>query len=333
MNRNPFFGTSFSPEYVTWVARNTNVPALVVLKTIRENLNLSDIRLGIRWNRTVNENDPRKISLDFYRPYLDYLFSNKCTVTLNVGPIKVFRWPEEHIPLSLERFIKPTIFPRDELAISSYEYLHKILSLLKREYGISLKNVTFQLDNEPYYRFGKYKIFLSESHVIQTVRILRQYFPTQYILFDSASKRNFRQMVALFQSLMKSELSRGDNLILGLNYYYRIPRRIRFLEKLDPLIFASPFSMGVSSLHQWQKKLGFKLEVSEAQFEPWGRAKEPGNSIEEFEYLIRGSSRYFPRAYRGKLIRLWGTERLAHALLSGTATHVQKQLTTIISKK
>ena len=121
------FGTSFSPEYATSKGKQEQVDAFRILKTIHETLGIKDIRFGLRWNKIDHG---KKIDLGFYREYLEYLFAHKCKVTLNIGPIKVFRWPEEHLPSHMKEHQTSYVTPDCELAKHSYEYLDQLLKIL-----------------------------------------------------------------------------------------------------------------------------------------------------------------------------------------------------------
>lgn len=322
MDKQIIFGTSFSPEYASQVAKGSDIKPIEVLDTIHKKLGISDIRFGIRWNKV---DDGKKFDLGFYREYLDYLFRNNCKVTLNLGPIKVFRWPEEHIPAEMHKYAEDVVTEDSELAKNSYEYLEKILTKLKNEYGENIQGASFQLDNEPLYSFGKFGMLMSEGHIKKTASILKKHQPGAKLLFVSAGRRNLEQFVKLSKVLSRDYDFKGNDFTIGLTYYFKIAGR-RFFKVRDPLIIASPSNMSIRKLHQEQKNLGFHLEISEGQFEPWGEMKTPGNSIEDFEYMVKKSVRYFPRDYENKLIRLWGTEHIALKLVLGRAEEVHLEL-------
>ncbi|NLE31055.1 hypothetical protein GX618_02145, partial [Candidatus Dojkabacteria bacterium] len=123
MNNSIVLGTSFSPEYAKSLGCEN---PLKLLKIINKELGIKDIRLGLRWN--VVERD-KKISLDYYDKYLKYLFKNDCKVCLNIGPIKIFRWPEEHIPRQISVKKGEYITPDMDIAKYSYQYFEKLLIL------------------------------------------------------------------------------------------------------------------------------------------------------------------------------------------------------------
>ncbi len=313
-------GTSFSPEYAK--QKGSDNP-LDILKIINKELGIKDIRLGLRWN-VVEEN--KKISLSYYNKYLEYLFENDCNVCLNIGPIKVFRWPEEHIPKHLKTEKEEVITPESEISEYSYEYLDKLLTLLKREYGNKMDNVMFQLDNEGYYKFGRRGITMSNEYILDLVNILKKQFPNNRLMFNSAGRMNLKKLMELFKTIIKKNIYKGTSLVLGYNYYFKLPNT----PQKDSLTSLFPLSMSIRRLHKFQKEIGFGLEVSEGQFEPWGKQKTPGNSYMDYEYLLEKCNKYFPKDYIYKLLRLWGTEELALKILNKKVTEEHKKIITSI---
>ena len=303
---NIVLGTSFSPEYAKSFGCDN---PLELLKIINKDLNIKDIRIGLRWN--VVEKD-KKMSLDYYDKYIKYLFKNDCKVCLNIGPIKVFRWPEEHIPKYISVKKEEYITPDTDIAKYAYQYFEKLLILLKKEYGKKLDSVMFQIENECFYRFGRLGLTMSQEYILGFLKILKRYFPNNKVMFDSAGRTNLKELVDLFKNINDMGIYPYDFLVLGFNYYFKLPK----LPQKDPLKGLSFSSMSISKLHHYQKKLRFGLEISEGQFEPWGRVVTPGNSYLDYEYLINKSIRYFPKDYQYKLIRLWGSEKLALKILN-----------------
>lgn len=309
-------GTSFSPEYAK--QKGSDNP-LELLKIINKELGIKDIRLGLRWN-VVEEN--KKLSLSYYDKYLEYLFKNDCKVCLNIGPIKVFRWPEEHIPKDLITEKEEVITPQSEISKYSYEYLDRLLMLLKKEYGNRLDNVMFQLDNEGYYQFGERGLTMSKEYILDLVNILKKQFPSNRVMFNSAGRTNLKKLIELFKIIIKKNIYKGSSLVLGYNYYFKLPN----LPQIDSLTSLFPLSMSIKRLHKFQKEMGFGLEISEGQFEPWGKQKTPGNSYKDYEYLLEKCNRYFPNEYPYKLLRLWGTEELALKIYSNKILDEHKRI-------
>jgi len=96
--------------------------------------------------------------------------------------------------------------------------------------------------------------------------------------------------------------------------------------KTDPIKYGNPLNMSIKRLHRERKRFGFGLEISEAQFEPWGIVKSPGNSVEDFEYLLKNCNTFFPKDYPYKLVRLWGSEELAIKILNKNTSEVHDKL-------
>lgn len=141
-------------------------------------------------------------------------------------------------------------------------------------------------------------------------------------MFDSAGRTNLKEIIELFKNINDMEIYPYESLVLGFNYYFKLPK----FPQRDPLKGLSITSMSISKLHQYQKELRFGLEISEGQFEPWKKVVTPGNSYLDYEYLINNSIRYFPKDYRYKLIRLWGSEKLAMKILNNEVNEEHEKI-------
>ncbi len=301
MERDIIWGSSFSPEYSKYLGDSNPIETLNI---INKELGIQDFRLGLRWN--VVERDG-KVSLRYYEKYIDYLLKSNCKVCLNVGPIKVMRWPEEHIPEYVE-VGKRTIVKKDsEIAKYAIEYFKKLLELIKKEYGQG-KNISFQIENECYNRFGHKRLLMSNEYLVEIATILHEYFPKSKLMMDSSARKDLRKLMHLFEIFVQNELFEWEQLTLGINYYSMIPEIRPFLKRIEALSFYLPWSMPLSTLKKYQKVKGFGLEISEAQFEPWGEMTLPGNSVEELRYVVKHGLKIFPDNYKERVIRLWGME-------------------------
>lgn len=305
MNKEIVWGTSFSPEYSQYLGdRNP----LETLKIVREKLNIQDFRLGLRWN-TVEKNG--KVSLEFYEKYIEYLLKNNCSICLNVGPIKVMRWPEEHIPEYINVKKRSVVKKDSELAKYAIEYFNKLLELIDRKYGQQINSsskISFQIENECYNRFGHKRLLMSDEYLLEITTILHEYFPKNKLMMDSSARKDLRKLMHLFDLFVENKLFEWKQLTLGINYYSMIPKMKPFFKRIEALSFYLPWSMPLSTLKRYQEEKGFGLEISEAQFEPWGEMTLPGNSVEELRYVVKHGLKIFPDNYKERMIRLWGME-------------------------
>jgi len=326
MLNNMILGTSFSPEYCEEIGCSKPFD---ILKIVNKELKITDIRLGIRWNRVETD---KKLSLEFYSKYINYLLKNNSNICLNIGPIKVLRWPEEHIPTYLEKYAEKDIKVDSELAKYSYEYLNKLLLLIKKEYGKNTSNLSFQIENEGYNRFGHLGTGMSQEYMIEVCNSLKGSFPSNKLMVNSAGRTNLKKVVSLFSALIQEDIYSGDSLVLALNYYFRFPHTLPFVQKVEPLKYSFPFDMSIKELHSKQKEMNFGLEISEAQLEPWGKQQTPGNLYEDYIYLLEKCNTYFPNDYPKKMIRLWGTEELAFKIFNNTIGEEHKKIIKSIQK-
>lgn len=314
------FGASFSPEYCEYLGVKDPVQ---ILKFAHRKLSIKDIRLGLRWNTIDNGNG---LSLDYYRKYLDYLFKNNLDVCLNIGPVKVFRWPEEHIPSYLESNVTTNIDSDSKISEISKEYILNLLSLLEREYGSYMNKVTFQIENEAFNRFGHIRAKISPSHVFDVTQILFKKFQKSKLLMNSAGRTNLRKIISLFKNFRESKTINPKSLTLGINYYFKLPHTLPFFKTFDPIQISYPWDMSIKELHRRSEEVGFNIEVTEGQFEPWGVQVTPGNSYEDFKYLVERSEEILLKNDERAVLRLWGIEEFAKKFLDGTAIDVHREI-------
>lgn len=323
MNKEIVWGTSFSPEYSQYLGdRNP----LETLKIVREKLNIQDFRLGLRWN-TVEQNG--KVSLGYYEKYIDYLLKSNCNVCLNVGPIKVMRWPEEHIPSYIEVEKRAVVKKDSELAKYAIEYFNKLLELIDRKYGQQINSsskISFQIENECYNRFGHKRLLMSDEYLLEIATILHEYFPKNKLMMDSAARKDLSKLLHLFEILVQKDLYKWKQLTVGINYYSMIPEIRPFLKRIEALTFFYPWSMSLSHLKKLEEKYGFGLEISEAQFEPWERMTLPGNSLDELRYVVKNGLKIFPESYTYRVIRLWGMEEFGLKMKEKKLTSEHKDI-------
>lgn len=323
MNKEIVWGTSFSPEYSQYLGdRNP----LETLKIVREKLNIQDFRLGLRWN-TVEKNG--KVSLEFYEKYIEYLLKNNCSICLNVGPIKVMRWPEEHIPEYINVKKRSVVKKDSELAKYAIEYFNKLLELIDRKYGQQINSsskISFQIENECYNRFGHKRLLMSDEYLLEIATILHEYFPKNKLMMDSAARKDLRKLLHFFEILVQKDLYKWKQLTVGINYYSMIPEIRPFLKRIEALTFFYPWSMSLSHLKKLEEKYGFGLEISEAQFEPWERMTLPGNSLDELRYVVKNGLKIFPESYTYRVIRLWGMEEFGLKMKEKKLTSEHKDI-------
>lgn len=119
--REGYIACSFDPQQ--WHREEVEEgKALEGLQFICQEMDIKDIRLGMRWNKIQKEDG--SLSLDYYKPYIQYCYKNNISMCLNIGPIKVMRHPEDHVPHNVvNKLSKPMkhkkIFIGDENLLNS----------------------------------------------------------------------------------------------------------------------------------------------------------------------------------------------------------------------
>ena len=328
-------GGSFAPEQ--WSMDNAPSPeALRALDTAIAGLDLRRLRLGVRWNRAVNASG--RVDLGVYAPYIDRCLTQGAEVCLNVGPIRTFRWPEEHVPIevlsALDR--RPAVesaINRDEpLAQAALSYLDELLAVLRREYGRSF--ATIQAENEPFYPLGGHLWTMSRDYMRGVVERIDEAFPEPSVLITSAGRLNLHSVRDVFLDLLSRRDGRfAGRLISGFDYHYKTPTRdaVPVVRYFDQIAYARPFAPTLEGHRRDARALGFALEVTEGQMEPYAQFTEPGNSVKHLRFLLlRTTDRVFEHKAPAKLLRLWGVEELTKKMVAGELTDEHRQMIALI---
>lgn len=331
-------GGSFSPEQASFLYREAGEEddPLKNLQYIVEELHIRDLRLGIRWSEVMRQRG--KVNISNYTPYLNYCFKNGVNLCLNVGPIKTFRWREQHIPDFLRDNSLPAygalITSDMEIAKEATEYYILLLHQLNLEYGKDLKEKVkiVQIDNEPSVKFGEFGWVMSINHLENLIDITQTYFPQSKYLFNSGPFA-IDPISHLFDSLAK----RNIKLVYGTDYYPWIDDHTNPYSKLLHLPLINSLDLITLSKMAGQpiqpiSKTAFDREATEIQFEGWGRHYTPGNSVRDFMYiLLRCMNDILDiNTNQIQVARLWGLEAFARKMMAGVNTEDHNRIVRLI---
>jgi hypothetical protein len=78
--------------------------------------------------------------------------------------------------------------------------------------------------------------------------------------------------------------------------------------------------------------MGFDIEVTEGQMEPFAQFPQPGNEARELRYLILRCLDHVLDPERPGLIRLWGVEAFTKRMLHGDLTDEHRDIIDIIQR-
>lgn len=330
IEQNVHIGCTFVPEYL--LSKGYSVKqTLDIYYYLVEVLGMRHIRLGIR----LSEIDIDNQNIGIYENILRYSFDQKLSLTLCLGPIKYPRWPEyflsHHITSSvtLPR-IGSHVHHDDEVCTISRMALENLLVFITSKYSDSDLSCVIQVqcENECFNKFGSYKWTFDITHIQKCYEICERYLPNRKYLLNSAGMFDMYNIV---KYLCMIENPQDYN--IGLDYYYTINKMSDFsiLKAVDTLAFNHHLrSISTNKLYNLQNNLGFGLEVTEAQMEPWHKSTEPGNSCRSLKYVIRRSHDFLKHENQ-KIIRVWGIERLVSIILYEIKTSNHDQMCTIIA--
>jgi hypothetical protein len=338
-------GSTFSPDHYHGLLSAQGVDDPTVrrrlthagLDFLHDRLGIAEVRLPIRWNQAVARDG--RLNMRFYEPCLDRLIEQRANVCLNVGPIKVARWPEDHLPdwiPAIRRAMPPAgsvVGPGSELARHAFDHLDRLLSYLTARYSAhELACITVvQPENEPLSHFGGNRYFLSAEYMQRAADLIWSHLPGKPILINSlgmASPKDFLRGVSGLDAILGAvaEMQRrpgaaAARFVLGFDYYHFIPGApwLPGLGVLDQLTLTN---MRVDCLAAATRDRAGEqrpdVEVTEAQMEPWGN-ELPGASLEHFQFVLRRCLDIV-KPTTPSTIRLWGVERLAMTMLAGAGS-------------
>lgn len=322
-------GCSFNPEY--WILEGKDYTPLFVLNYIHKDLKINSVRLGLRWN--LIEQLDGTLNLDYYKPYLEYCVKNNLQLTLNLGPLKTMRWPEEHIPeqyLNLVR-INKTISKSHPIAGISINYLNNLIDLLDKDFpDLSNQIVAVQGNNEAFNNFGHLGIKIMPEYEYTVINVLLSRFNRKNVLMNSSGLNDIRKIYNLAESLN----FQWNKLIIGINYYYKVKyqHKIPLISRLDNIVIKKLFSSTVATLRKNAAIKGFQTEITELQGEPWWpNAITPGSSFNEFLFTLYRTRQLKPPAQKSLVISYWGIEYLITKLLSNDVSADQQKIANLIS--
>ncbi|MBD3280172.1 hypothetical protein GF389_01445 [Candidatus Dojkabacteria bacterium] len=329
-NKGITIGTSFSPEELEHKGLSY-FQAVEALEIVHKEFGIKDIRLGIRWNKAVEEDGD--VDLEYYKPFLDYCLTHDVRLTLNVGPIKTFRWPEDHVPKFILNKLKQvprkgsSVDLNDELAEPALHYLEELLNELKATYSEKeLENIVMiQPENEAFNSFGVHKWTMSNEYMKQLVHVIWEFFLGIRILLSSSGCLDIPQCLSVASGKYEEHFGL---FAFGVNYYYKTPfnQSLPFLNWYDDIWRSRLNGFSCKKNKQLAEAYGYKIEVTEAQLEGWGpKIKGPGRSVKEFKKMMRRIEKHIlPK--EGGLVRVWGIENFARDLINKNITPEQISL-------
>lgn len=325
-------GGSFAPEQFGSRPEQRR-EAMEALQLAHKELGVKQMRLGVRWDRV--ERPDGELSFAAYKSTWDYALGNGLDVAANLGPIRVFRWPEDHVPKHvLEKTPQKsyaTLTPETELSKRGFDYLERLMAMMQRDYGMSLSAVSMlQLENEPFYPMGAHDWQFNSDYILRVAEIMDAAWPGREILTTTAGRLNLDDISELYSQMLREERWKG-RLVSGFDFHFKTPKReaAPVLRYFDQINYAHPFAETTLSHIDDSRELGFRIEVTEGQMEPFHQLTSPGNSARDLRFLIlRLLDKVFD-PQKPALLRIWGLEELAKRMLRGEMTSEHKQIVEI----
>jgi hypothetical protein len=102
------------------------------------------------------------------------------------------------------------------------------------------------------------------------------------------------------------------------------------IRHFDQVAYATPFAETLGRNVWDARDLGYEVEVSEAQAEPYGQFQSPGNSVRDFRFLLLRCLREVLDPEKPGLVRVWGVERLVQRMQAGDLTDEHRRIIEVI---
>lgn len=343
--KNVRLGCSLSPEQLNWLGIHDSPKQ--VFDYLQE-LGIKDIRLGIRWDHSIDEEG--KIDLSYYAPWIQESLKHGIDLCLNVGPIKVFRWPEDHVPKSVLKRLDQQgrlpkkgglIGPDDPMADEALGYLNTLLPELKKLTGDH--TVTIQPENEAHVPFGEHEWVASHEYFFKVCKTIKDHFPNSPLLLNSPAVKQPKSPLLHNSTLEQTAIAaqsiasaRPDwEIITGVDVYPDTPQSAEIpLTKglrVDTQM-AVTSSRGRDTIPQYvsdMKKSGIRMEITELQVEPWGERDKPGNDVQSLRFAVLRSLPFVDPS-KPTIMRLWGIEHLYAQRAKGVETDEHEKIVDVV---
>jgi hypothetical protein len=124
----------------------------------------------------------------------------------------------------------------------------------------------------------------------------------------------------------------AGRLVSGFDFHYKTPNRDSYpvIRHFDQIAYARPFTATPEDHQRDARKLGFRIEVTEGQMEPYGYFTAPGNSAKDFRYMLLRLLDKVLDPQAPALIRIWGVEDLVMRIAAGDETAEHRQIIELI---
>jgi hypothetical protein len=329
--KNIEIGGTFIPENLIYNGLSES-QVMDCLKYIVETMDIRRLRVGIRLNKIDLDSE----NFGIYHDILQYCFLHNIKLTLNLGPIKYCGWPEYHLSDNIKSSVgvlpssKSIIAASCDLSAVSLSELQKLLLIIVKRYTKKqLQNiVTLQAENEGFNPFGEYKWTFENSHLTSIIKLFDLYLPDRQILFNSAGFFDLDHIISFIKTRPDPKRFK-----VGLDYYYTFDKldKFKFYRWFDLFVFSWQLkNFGLNQLKNLQNIYGFSTEVTEAQMEPWGEAKQPGNSIESLKFVLLRSAQFLKN--NNGVICMYGLDSFAKNAVCGMQTNHHIDMLDLIKK-
>jgi hypothetical protein len=189
--------------------------------------------------------------------------------------------------------------------------------------------------NEVFHGAGRFRWTMSERYLTELIDIIygSGYFQNASLLVNSAQGRNLERIADFFRFLIRTRPALKGRLTSGFDLYPFLPPVIKFpvLTQIHANVrrvlrnWDAEVATNLRRAHHPEH--GFRIEVTEAQAEPFGRNQIVGNSLPHFQHVLAQCiDRILDPTQDQSVIRLFGIEYQLQTLISGSARPANHQI-------
>jgi hypothetical protein len=157
-------------------------------------------------------------------------------------------------------------------------------------------------------------------------------FPEVDIMITTAGRLNMKQIRDVLFGLKQADASYEGKLVSGFDFHYRTPNRDSYpvIRYFDQITYARPGVGGTNDNVVDSRQVGYRIEVTEGQMEPYGHFQQPGNSSTDLRYMLQRCIDHVLDPEQPALVRLWGVEELTKKMMAGELTDEHRRIIELI---
>jgi hypothetical protein len=181
---------------------------------------------------------------------------------------------------------------------------------------------------------------MGEDYLVGLMRLVDQsgHFPQAGYVLNSSEGRDLDRIARFFERLLRARPQLSGRLTSGYDRYPFIPRPRRATSVGDLVSRAHralrPWAEARKNIRRASRSsYGYRIEVTEAQAEPWGTERSPGNSLPHFQHVLAECIHEILNPDQDEsVIRMWGIEYQLAQVLQGNGRAPAREILRLVGE-